>query len=131
MPQPAIAPESIQRAIEAVLAQQAASPAPSVAPERPGGAMHYLGLPMLLGGAGLDAVTTAAALGRDGTYERNPAMGSGNGLMLALKLLANALAGYGLDKAHHQGAKWALPVAVGLGSAQIGAGIHNLRQGRE
>ena len=113
------------------MAQQAASPAPSVAPERPGGAMHYVGLPVLLGGAAFDTLSTLDALQRHGVREANPIIGSNLPLGMALKLIANALLGYTADKAYHKGSKWALPLTIGAGGAQIGAGIHNLRQGRE
>jgi predicted lysophospholipase L1 biosynthesis ABC-type transport system permease subunit len=92
--------------------------------------LHRLGWPVLLAGATLDAVSTSIALSRPGTIEANPVMRPLAGrpsVLLGVKLGANVLLGWGLEKLAARHPRRALLIAVLAGSAQLAIGLHNLR----
>lgn len=92
-----------------------------------------IGLPALLGGVGLDVISTWDA-GNRGLVEGNPLLGTDPKKAALISALVGGIGSWLLDKASKNGAganKAANIAGIGLGALRGGIGIRNFRLGRE
>jgi hypothetical protein len=101
-------------------------------PDKPSHAGLHAALGVMGGGALADALTTIAALKREGTHEANPIYGKDPSAarILATKAATTIPSALLLDKLGDKHKVAAMLIALGIGGASFGIAAKNAQQGK-